>query len=52
MTADKVEAQARELARVMIDSGRPFEWTLVVLSAYFGRDVALEVIEGLAPSLD
>jgi hypothetical protein len=43
-----VNEDARELGRVMLDAGRPFEWTLIVLSAYFTRDVALAALEQIA----
>jgi hypothetical protein len=46
--ADNVE-NARALAATMIDAGRPFEWVLMMVSAYYGeregREAALSVIE-------
>jgi hypothetical protein len=40
---------ARALAATMLDAGRPFEWVLMMVSAYFGervgREAALAVIE-------
>jgi hypothetical protein len=42
------EVNARELAEVMLGSGRPAEWVLLMVAAYFGpqgRDAALGVIE-------
>jgi len=41
------EEQARDLATALIEAGRPFEWTLIVLSAYFGREVALAALEAI-----
>jgi hypothetical protein len=38
---------ATDLARAMIASGRTFEWTLIVLSAYFGRETALVALEAI-----
>jgi hypothetical protein len=39
------DEQARDLATALIEAGRPFEWTLIVLSAYFGRETALAALE-------
>jgi hypothetical protein len=44
-----INEDARDLARAMIEAGRSYEWTLIMVSAYFGREtalVALEAIEG------
>ena len=48
MSADNAEA----LARAMLEAGRPFEWTLIVLSAYFGRETALVAIEAAQTPYD
>ena len=45
---DEYAENARGLARAMLDAGRPFEWVLTMVSAYYGqrgREVALSVIE-------
>jgi hypothetical protein len=45
---DNVE-NAKLLASAMLDAGRPFEWVLMMVSAYYGeqqgREAALAVIE-------
>jgi hypothetical protein len=46
MSAADNEEAAALLARSMLEAGRPFEWTLIVLSSYFGREVALVALEG------
>lgn len=46
MTAITEDAQA--LARVMLEAGRPPQWVLIMVSAYYGevgREAALAVLE-------
>jgi hypothetical protein len=43
-----INEDAQALAPVMLEAGRPFEWVLMMVTAYFGevgREAALSVIE-------
>jgi hypothetical protein len=49
---DEYAENARGLATAMLEAGRPFEWVLMMVSAYYGdrgREVALAIIEESEP---